>query len=259
MHAVQGQRRPIHHDGGASRASEPQVVVFTNRQRRVEPTHLLKQRSVHHHGRRPDHAVLQQFGVAVIASQLMLGRHARGTSGKPSIPRGRLGIVTDPNMPPRAGETRIGKAAQPCQLPSQLAGQPEVIRVAEGEQTASRFRSTTVSSCSHTGVGLVQQAHRQPAGPDSLHRSIARTVIDDEDLQPVAQALRQQRAHGRQHVPLGVVAGDDDGNFGIGHVGGECLIPDGRSITSGPFRMNLLTAQHTQDARRAGTRWPGRR
>ncbi|MDV7394976.1 hypothetical protein RZS08_26560, partial [Arthrospira platensis SPKY1] len=94
-------------------------------------------------------------------------------------------------------------------LAAQLARQPAVVGVQEGEVASARRADAGVARAAHAPVGLGDDADRVAIAGEHAGGVVGAAVIDDHDL-AIGEVLRQHAVDRSPDTPGGVVCGNDD-------------------------------------------------
>ena len=173
--------------------AQPQVVILAGGQVLVEEPYLIQQRFSHHRCRGADQA----------KGQTLLEDH----SGLLAVAFTRVDphAVADPDLLGLTDQG-LGVGLEKVELGAQLARQPRVIRIQQGDQGSRRGTNAGVTGGAHAPIGLMDIAQPSTIRGDQPFGVIGRTVIHHDQFAAL-DVLFQDRIDGCPQAPGTVVGG----------------------------------------------------
>ena len=224
-------------DGFGRSNPQPQVVVFTRRQLRIEAADPVEQCAAQHHGRGADQAAHQAAGENIAARLAVLGvRIDPDATAQPDF----LGLT----------DRRLGMSLKEGQLARQLGRLPYVVRIQEGQVGAAAEGDAGVARGRHAPVGLMDIAQTRTHRRKFIHQRpgpVIRAVIDYNQLK-VPAGLGCDRGDGFPHPVPPVMGGNDDRHAGHGGTSQRPMDADfflARRPAASPVSANASRAAHS--------------
>jgi hypothetical protein len=132
-------------------------------------------------------------------------------------PRRQAGILPCFIHNARPGEGQIGPGIflEELDVPLQLRGRPQVIRIQKRDIRAPGFFNSPAHWMRHAAMrlGEYSQARVFLKAAQRLNRSIRRAIVHDDQLK-VGEGLREDRLNGQADVIGNIVRGHDDADRG---------------------------------------------
>ncbi|VTR70291.1 hypothetical protein DESC_780479 [Desulfosarcina cetonica] len=190
-------QRPVDEiDGIFPGDAQPQIVVLTGGQGRVEQADLVQQGPPQHHRRRAHQT----------QGQAALKNHA----ARLAMPLARIDAhaVSNPDFLGLA-DSAERVVVEKGHLGSDFTRQPGVVRIQKGDQIAAGGTDTGVTGRADPLVGLADDPDAGPIGRQTMGRVIGGPVIDHDQLQ-CGIVLAENRVDGMIDRPAPVVGGQND-------------------------------------------------